>query len=114
MEQVSEFRIKGDRMSDTMLRISQQEMQQLSSGDFIDNLLSGYREEQIETVKANLSLWLDYKLQGTGLELTDEAKAAWVNLVALIMKKVSKMLNESKTNETQSPTGTLDPEAKEQ
>ncbi len=89
-------------MSDAVLRISQQEMRRVSNSDFLDNLLSEYPEEQIETVRANLSLWLDYKLQGTGLELTDETKAAWVNLLALIMKKVNTLLLESKTNKTQS------------
>ena len=79
------------------MKISQQEMRQVSSSDFLDDLLSGYSEEQKETVRNNLSLWLDDKLQGTGLELTDEAKAAWVNLIALIMKKVNKMLLESES-----------------
>lgn len=79
------------------LRISYQEIQQVTETEFLDDLLSEYTGEDREQVRLGLSLWLDYKLQGTGLELTDEAKAAWINLIALIMKKVNTLLLESES-----------------
>ncbi len=77
------------------LRISRQEMLQAKETGFLDDLLSEHTVEEREQVRLGLSSWLDYKLQGTGLELTDEAKATWVNIMTLIMKKVSQMLNEA-------------------
>jgi len=80
-----------------VLKINQQEMRLVTKMDFLDDLLSEYRDEQREHVKKELSSWVDEKLQGSGLELTEGAKTTWVNLIALIMKKVSKMLNDSES-----------------
>lgn len=83
------------RHSLPILKIDQQEMRLVAEIGYLDELLSGYKYEQREQVKKGLSSWIDEKLQGRGLQLTEEAKITWVNLIALVMKKVSKMLNDS-------------------
>ncbi len=77
------------------LQIGHQDILQAKEADFLDGLLSEYTGEEREQVRLGLSSWVDEKLQESGLELTEEAKATWVNLMALIMKKVSEMLHDS-------------------
>lgn len=77
------------------LRIGHQEMLHAKETDFLDGLLSEYTGEEREQVRLGLSSWVDERLQESGLELTEEAKVAWVNLMALIMKRVSEMLHDS-------------------
>ena len=77
------------------LRISHQDILDAKETDFLDDLLSEYTGEEREQIRLGLSSWVAEKLQESGLELTEVAKATWVNLIALIMKKVSKMLQDS-------------------
>ena len=77
-----------------MLRISRQEMLQAKETDFRDDVLSEYTVEEREQVRLGLSSWVDEKFQESGLELTEEAKILMINVMALIMKRVSQMLHE--------------------
>lgn len=77
-----------------MLRISRQEILQAKETDFLDGLLSEYTVEERNQVRLGLSSWINEKLQESGLELTEESKGHFVNVMALIMKNISKMLQE--------------------
>jgi len=76
------------------LRISRQELIQAREMGFLDDVLSEYTVEEREQERLGLSSWVDEKFQESGLELTDEAKVMLVNIMALIMKKTSQMLQE--------------------
>jgi len=77
------------------LRISSQEMLHAKEMDFLDDVLSEYTVEERKQVRLGLSSWVDEKLQESELELAEESKIHFINILALIMKKVSKMLHEA-------------------
>ena len=77
------------------LRISHQDILDATETEFLDGLLSEYTVEEREQVRQGLSLWVDEKLQESGLDLPEESKVNLINVMALIMKKVSEMLHES-------------------
>lgn len=78
-----------------MLRISRQEMLQAKETEFLDDVLSEYTVEEREQVRLGLSSWVDEKFQESGLKLTEEAKTLMINVMALIMKRISEMLHEA-------------------
>lgn len=77
------------------LRISRQDILYATETEFLDDVLSEYTVEEREQVRLGLSSWVDEKLEESGLELTEESKVHFVNVMALIMKKVSEMLHDS-------------------